>query len=139
MKLEDQVCTPDQGERLKALGIKQESLFYWTHSDWGIMPHSSIDFSGDPTSVFTVSEISAMLPDYYPSWRFKVSESTEERRWISTVICGPKPPGVDDIHTAHEFDRYGSTQAISLATLLISLLDTGTITPEECNKRLMES
>lgn len=137
MKLQDQVCTELQADRLKELGVAQESLFYHTHSEkWGVMPKSSIDFSGDPSSAFTVAELSIMLPDYYPSWRFKVSESSQERKWIATVICSPKPPGVDDIHTAHEFDRYAKTQAEALATLLIALLETETITAEEVNARL---
>lgn len=137
MKLIDQVCTERQADRLKELGIAQESLLYHTHSDkWGVMPRTSIDFSGDPSSAFTVAELSVMLPDYYPSWRFKVSESSEQRKWIATVICSPKPPGIDDIHTAHEFDRYAKTQAEALATLLIALLDIKYITPEEVNARL---
>lgn len=136
MKLQDQVCTEAQADRLKELGVIQESLFYHTHSDWGVMPRKSIDFSGDPSSAFTVSELGAMLPDYYPSWRFKVNESSDERKWIATVICGPKPSGIDDIHTANEFDRYAKTQAEALATLLIALLDIKYITPEEVNARL---
>lgn len=136
MKLHDQCCTEQQGDRLKELGIAQESLFYHTHSDWGVMPRGSIDFSGDPSSAFTVAELSQMLPDYYPSWRFKVNEKSEDVKWVATVICGPKPQGIDDIHTAHEFDRFGKTQAEALATLLIALLETNVITADEVNKRL---
>lgn len=139
MKLQDQVCTEQQAGRLKELGIAQESLFYHTHSDWGVMPRKSIDFSGNPSSAFTVAELFVMLPDYYPSWRFKVCEATEERKWIATVICGPKPPGIDDIHTAHEFDRFAGTQAEAMATLLIALLDIKYITPDEVNARLCEN
>ncbi len=62
--MESNFCTVDQAERLKELGVKQESLFYWTHSDWGIMPKSSCDFKngGSPTSMFTASEIVSMYP-----------------------------------------------------------------------------
>lgn len=136
MKLIDQVCSEVQADRLKELGVAQESLFYHTDSDWGVMPRKSIDFTGNPSSAFTVAELSVMLPDYYPSWRFKVNESSEERKWIATIICSPKPPGADDIHTESSFDRYGKTQAEALATLLIALLETEAINVEEVNARL---
>jgi hypothetical protein len=61
MYLDDQVCSIEYAEKLKELGVKQESLFYYTHSDWGIMPKSSIDFkNGDPTSAFTAGELVQM-------------------------------------------------------------------------------
>lgn len=86
-------------------------------------------------AAFTVAELGAMLPNHYPSWRFPVPAINEEK-WIATVICSPKPPGIDDIHTAHEFDRMGDTQAQALGTLLIALLVTEVITPDEANTRL---
>lgn len=163
MKLQDQVCALEQAKVLKSLGVKQDSLFYWytaphdngcdkywetneiAYSPWFVNASTLEDESNgctyyvdgtDQYSAFTVAELCVMLPDYYPSWRFKVNEASEARRWITTVICGPKPPGIDNIHTAHEFDRYGSTQAISLATLLIALLETEAIKVDEVNARL---
>lgn len=137
MKLEDQVITEKQADRLKELGIAQEALFYHTHSKWGVMPKKSIDFTGAPSAAFTVAELGIMLPDYYPTWRFSVPGQNADK-WIATVICAPKPPGIDDIHTAHEFDRMGDTQAQALGTLLIALLVTKAITPEEANARLLK-
>lgn len=164
MKLIDQVCTLSQAKRLKELGVRQESLFSWCGdetkrlmdngkdglaiSDWVYLDstipannqeadHRSMVPSAKPfAAAFTVAELSVMLPDYYPSWRFKVNESIEERKWIATIICGPKPPGIDDIHTESAFDRWGKTQAEALATLLIALLETEVITVEEVNARL---
>ena len=150
MKLIDQVIGHNQALRFKALGVMQKSLFYhhpafdkpvfgetWT-TEHG-KQYKKVQVCNDKkgsASAFTVAELGVMLPDYYPSWRFKVSESSEERKWIATVICGPKPPGIDNIHTAHEFDRYAKTQAEALATLLIALLDIKYITPEQVNARL---
>ena len=165
MKIIDQVCTIEHAKRLKELGVSQESLFYhyvaphdngcdeyWETNEvgyrsWFVNASNPEDESEgctyyvngtDQYSAFTVAELSQMLPDYYPSWRFKVNEKSEDVKWVATVICGPKPQGIDDIHTAHEFDRFGKTQAEALATLLIALLETNVITSEEVNKRLCQ-
>src|SRR5258708_1525104 len=63
MDLKEKLCSIEQGEHLKELGIKQDSSFYWTDSEkWGIMPKRSIDFTGKPTSLFDVMELNQMLP-----------------------------------------------------------------------------
>jgi hypothetical protein len=154
MNLDEQVCTLEQARLLKTLGIRQDvSYAAWLKNNcqdetefwcWPVIsPGVSHQGYSSPAkyclegfSAFTVAELAVMLPDYYPSWRFKKDEKSQERLWIVTVICGPKPPGIDDIHTAHEFDRHGKTQAEALATLLIALLETETITPAEVNERL---
>lgn len=139
MKINDQVCSWEQGKRLKELGIEQKSYFYHTvlehiiHVDYlCVNPDDRMDVIG---SAFNVAELAVMLPIHYPSWRFPVPGKGKDM-WIATVICEPKPPGLDDIHTAHEFDRMADTQAQALATLLIALLVTEAITPEEVNDRL---
>jgi|SRR5688572_20908509 len=153
MKLEYQCCNLKQAKLLRSLGIIQKSLFYhhpaFERPVFGNLwvtetgkQYKKVQVCNDKksaASAFTVAEISQILPDYYPSWRFKKSEQSEDRIWIATVICGPKPEGIDNIRTASEFDRYGKTQAEALAALLISLLETETITTEECNKRLQEA
>lgn len=151
MKLIDQVCTMYQGNRLKELGVTVSPIFshFKTASHAGIaltdmyVRHIHIlTGSGywedeiELIPAYSVAELATMLPDYYPSWRFKVNESSDDCKWVATIICGPKPPGIDDIHTAHEFDRFGKTQAEALATLLIALLETNVITADEVNKRL---
>lgn len=64
MKLEDQVCSLELAKKLKELGVKQESLFWWDKGD-GI--EDRLEFS--PTqpltelaSAFTVAELGEMLP-----------------------------------------------------------------------------
>lgn len=154
MKLIDQVITLSQAKRLKVLGVKQESIWFWAYpvnekmistrkdvihftlKEDILSDNEGDEFDHDVAAAFTVAELFVMLPDYYPSWRFKVNEKSGERKWVATVICSPKPPGIDDIHTAHEFDRYGKTQAEALATLLIALLETEAINAEEVNARL---
>lgn len=149
MTAEQTCCTLDQGKRLLELGITRESLFcfigdpnpdpkYFVPYELYYTPDAYTNCGAswyeNRIPVFTVAELSVMLPDYYPSWRFKGPEGKDI--WIATVICGPKPVGIDDVHTAHEFDRHGETQAQALATLLISLLETKIITADQVNQRL---
>jgi hypothetical protein len=124
MDIEKQVCTPAQGERLKALGIKQDSLFYWTHSEkWGIMYRTSIDFSGNPTSVFTVSELGIMLPPWYASW-----QEGETGEWT----CAP-PPSENPPTLPIKSHR---TEAAARAGLLIQLLENKIVLAETINETL---
>lgn len=149
MNIINQCCTLEQSKNLKLLGVKQVAAFSWyiaTDRDdtpgFNRASENGCAICGHPVapyieevSAFTVAELCQMLPDYYPSWRFEV-HTGGPKKWVATVICSPKPPGIDDIHTASEFDSWGDTQAESLATLLIALLETEVITPDEVNKRL---
>src|SRR3990167_5874578 len=69
MKLEEQVCSLELAKRLKELGVKQVSLFYWcpskTHDDawvikYGLMPDKMAHTH--EFSAFTVAELGEMLP-----------------------------------------------------------------------------
>jgi hypothetical protein len=72
MKLVDQVCSLELAERLKNLGIKQESLFYWLMHDGIGEPECSgnihigdadeKDYFIELASAFTVAELGEMLP-----------------------------------------------------------------------------
>ena len=81
MELEKQVCSLELAKRLKELGVKQESAFYWENvqkSNWVLSPHSVMMESvydgedGWPIlsealhrenaySAFTVAELGEML------------------------------------------------------------------------------
>lgn len=151
MKLQDQVITVEQAKRLNEFGIVGDPAFYHfkaaSHAgicigDALLIQHiwaqTGCPYEREEVELipaFTVAELGQMLPDFYPSWRFPVP-GTNGYKWITTVICSPKPPGIDDIHIAHEFDRMADTQAQAMGTLLISLLETQTITPSEANTRL---
>lgn len=81
MKLEQQVCSLEPAKKLKELGVKQESLFYWYQEkgdyepkikqpnsvyDWG----HQLDYAdatldkevSELCSAFTVAELGEMLP-----------------------------------------------------------------------------
>ena len=81
MKLEEQVCSLDLAKRLKELGIKQDTQFYWHHYNGKDYPSY-----GDPKvclckydeiSAFTVAELGEIIPkslnfniefDNYGNW-----------------------------------------------------------------------
>jgi hypothetical protein len=122
MKIEDQVCTEFQADRLKEFGIIQESLFYHTHSDWGVMPRKSIDFSGNPSSSFSVAELGIMLPPGYDTM-YCTNDGWRGFDLDGQDMCDSKP-----------FD----TEAEARAAMLIYLLENNTITPAEVNERLKD-
>lgn len=88
MKLEQQVCTLEQAKRLKELGVKQDSIFYWIETyinrtrKFKVLPKYNEDgfdlveneslqgiISGTSKnecySAFTVAELGEMLPRDY--------------------------------------------------------------------------
>lgn len=161
MKLENQICTIEQARKLRELGIIQDSLFYhfpnpniesirrkYDIPEYNIVsgsmyPHKQfknirtlvIDGLFENTySAFTVAELSVMLGDFYPSWSFNCG-----KKWIATKIN--KDDIKDGLHilTADAFDRFADTQAQALATLLISVIETGFMKVEDINQRLLNS
>ena len=65
MKLEEQVVSLDLARKLKALGVKQESYFFYSEAMPvpGIIPHYEIqpELSVERFSAFTVAELGEML------------------------------------------------------------------------------
>lgn len=70
MKLENQVVSLELAKKLKELGVKQESLFYWVRRDMQaddsvvqIMQNKIHESYGETLcSAFTVAELGEMLP-----------------------------------------------------------------------------
>ncbi len=75
MKLEQQVVSLELAKKLKELGVKQESLYWWTSADnktpilRGWMNDYETNSRWTVYSAFTVAELGEMLPtnieDYY--------------------------------------------------------------------------
>ncbi len=72
MKLEQQVVSLELAKKLKELGVKQESLFWWTTNNlnftdekctWWIEP--TVESYTRRISAFTVAELGEMLPTRY--------------------------------------------------------------------------
>lgn len=67
MPLQQQVCSLELAQKLKELGVKQESLFYWYYvknlQSWEIFSiHEDVLRDKDDISAFTVAELGEMLP-----------------------------------------------------------------------------
>lgn len=83
MKLKEQVCSQDLAKRLKELGAKQESSFYWFNNTliWrSLAPNTRNLFidaygwainiymeSDSVYSAFTVAELGKLLPSHFQS------------------------------------------------------------------------
>lgn len=128
MKLEDQVCSLELAKRLKELGVKQESVFFWvvTHDGWEVLNHTlmrhtgslgtlytvRVPDTGSTYSAFSLSELGEMLPPGRKSWRY--SDFDEED---GKYLCEQ----VGHSEQAH-------TEADARAKVLIYLLENNLIT-----------
>lgn len=70
MELEKQIVSLELSRRLKELGVKQESLFYWAQVDkypngikWDVLKKGERRTHGDYVAAFTVAELGEMLPN----------------------------------------------------------------------------
>jgi hypothetical protein len=108
MKLENQVCNLELSKKLKELGVKQESLFYWVSIQGKYFIQHAIfvdpEYQSQPTySAFTVAELGEGLPDNVITWR-------DTEKWCC-VIEKPK-----------DHDEFEDTEANARAKILIYLL-----------------
>ena len=120
MKLEQQCCSLELAKRLKELGVKQESFFYYYYStilkSWLISVHKDIERDLDDISAFTVAELGNMFP-------FACVISTYNGG-ISGYVCEsiaiPYHNKIPEIN--------GETEADARAKMLIYLLENNLIT-----------
>jgi hypothetical protein len=94
MELKDQVCSLELAKRLKELGVKQESIFYWCLDQddryGGLPPYYTIQYNKrlsqsfyypkDQISAFTVAELGHLLPSFIEIGRDIYNEN-EEYLW----------------------------------------------------------
>jgi hypothetical protein len=126
MKLEDQVCSLELAKRLKELGVKQESYFYWECDRNKKYPPNVAIGKYDESrvyqyfSAFTVAELGEMLPRLSSSYR---SPETD-----------PKHPKLFDglWKGCHKGEKISSadTEANARAKMLIHLIETKIIKGE---------
>ena len=86
MTLEQQVCSLDLAKRLKELGVKQDSYFYWSNkmdgSRWRTenCQFFKIDKRSD-VSAFTVAELGEMLPAVVNNYGWRVKKTEKKDKW----------------------------------------------------------
>lgn len=93
MKLEEQVTSLELSKKLKELGVKQESLFFWSFYDDGnskdnpgiaFVDNCNLSFMEDLVSAFTVAELDyhlmksewAVIAQHDSHWVFKQKRGT---------------------------------------------------------------
>lgn len=127
MKLESQVCSLELAKRLKELGVKQESLFYWKdivgtkegcfykevsmYKDYHI---GGVDFEL-LCSAFTVAELGNLIG---AGLNTKINMS-------GNIVV---------FHTLHEGGFTADTEADARAKMLIYLLENNLLTPASQDK-----
>lgn len=145
MKLENQVCSLELAKKLKELGVKQESLFYYcsalkvdtrlssvSNTIWlpeGIFYISEIesfDYRKD-YSAFTVAELGEMLP-YSIAVNNRIQYFYCGRNVSKEWWAGYNPANVEYF--------YEKTEADARAKMLIYLIENKLISVEEINKNL---
>lgn len=118
MKLEQQVCSLPLAQRLKELGVKQESYFRWVgDSVWSEDQLSEYETFRTPKerySAFTVAELGEMLPRYTFTRR---THKLVPERWICINDAG-----------LPEKEAFANTEADARAKMLIYLLENKLIT-----------
>lgn len=154
MKLEDQVCTEVQANKLKELGVAQKSLFYY-HARFERpvfgetivtafgMQYKKVQVCNDKkaaASAFTVAELGMILPAEIKECKLV--------QWPIPSISGARSYGIQYRYkcdsavtnqTIPDHCVFGHTEAEVRASLLIEFLESKVITAEEVNKRLIES
>lgn len=152
MKLSNQCCTLEQGRKLKELGIAENSVFAWVSVCYGPLgekdPALEVVYRDDYSSIpakygeyqapaFTVSEIIQMLPEQINDGTLTIEKGAvfirEDMDPEMAYTVGCKKESVWQI--VH--GRY--SLADSSADCLIFLLETGLLTAEEANNRLINS
>ena len=127
MKIEKQVCSLNQSNKLKELGIKQKSFFYWFYEwvQFGVLV--DIEHSTAPnekpefvTSAFTMSELGAMLNVTIDGVLPEKYNKKEVNAWFAINA------------------KYYQTEADLRAGILIYLLETGLLAVSTCNSRLVK-
>jgi hypothetical protein len=133
METEKQVCTADQGRKLKELGITANSLFWWV--DRG--QHSKLVYAGQIEfgdmlplcPAYTVAELGLLLPAFRKNdYDLKCSKDSMWDGW-DIEYSYPKIGGGKACF--EDMQVYGDTQAEACALMLIWLLENGHATKEE--------
>jgi hypothetical protein len=129
-----QVCTPDQAEKLKKLGITQsQSCYYFQHGQLQYVPQHFKVEAPDACAAFTSTELGIMLPYYYQTARVEagnVLERTKFDLWTCRNVSDPKDmQEIVGIQAA-------PTEATTRAGMIIHLLCTYLVKVEDLNSRL---
>jgi len=88
MDIKEQVCSLELAEKLKRLGVKQDSLWYWAYNGRMLISESerNVYVGDDIYAAFTVAELGARLPSelkHQGEWYFFVERKLSDGKWVS--------------------------------------------------------
>lgn len=126
LPLEQQVCSLPLAQRLKSLGVKQESFFVWAKlserpEKWRIQTKDRQ--YEDECSAFTVAELGEMLKNTSHTVRFGTLYG--EHGWIGLKVSFVSP---DHEELDALTDIFAPTEANARAKMLVYLLENKLIT-----------
>lgn len=161
MKIEDQVCSLEIANRLKELGVKQKSIFYWHNlNDTYFVAQTDIgedlksikekivssDYKDDRflVSAFTVAELGEMLPKRLKHhwkvgsmYKFKKGTYVDLRiscneRTKEWIVNYYGDTGFDsEIKDIYFYGEIADTEANARGKMLIYLLENNLISPND--------
>ena len=128
MKIEMQVCSLEQSIKLKKLSIKQDSHFFWVDrkEKSKLVYAKSVEFLNSLPiySAFTVAELGIMLDSETYTQRTGSEDSKYANwEWIN-----------DGNETGSGLFGY---EVFARADMLINCLESGSLSAETCNNRLL--
>lgn len=134
MRLEEQVCSLELAKRLKELGVRQESAFYWQfpkpmeslpfnkrpfeeRHDWFLTNSGNLEWCKEEmrTAAFSVAELGEMLPS-------EITLSNGKKAWLWCGKMDRLEVCYDDTDTAPLF-FHADTEANARAKMLIHLIE----------------
>jgi hypothetical protein len=137
MKLEDQVVSLELAKKLKELGVRQESAFYWRQEIIGSVLGDDKRWvlkdwtNGDFLSAFTVAELGEMLPGFFPhdrgEMRFHSAKTHGRGHWIAEYVANTP---LRTSSFGAEYERYfqtADTEANARAKMLVYLIEQGIV------------
>lgn len=137
MKLEDQVCSLDLAKKLKELGVKQDSYFYWVREFREEMPPFKLQSGRRPDSIedcsaFTVGELGEMLPTKTRD-SFQVM-SVKDGGWYCVREEVRVSALANTRHVGQHRDEWANTEADARAKMLVYLIENNLLKVAQINQ-----
>lgn len=125
MELEDQVASLDLCMKLKSLGMKQDSCFYWRKDgdELFLGNNEHVDAIALLCSAYTVAELGEILPDCL----YATTASAEDRPIFMNKIDGVYSVGILNPNKTIYPRFIGKSEANARADLLIYLLEQSVV------------
>jgi hypothetical protein len=128
-----QVCTPEQAEKLKKLGVTQnQSCYYFQHGQLQYVPQHFKVEAPDAFAAYTSTELGIMLPYYYQTTRIASGNILLNTRFPMWYCKN----GWSEEAQKQTGDVFGGTEAMVRAGMLIGLLSRKLIHVQDVNSRL---